>query len=592
MPDNAAHLLELAHKTFCDLSPGEREVLRCAAIGENADLAQWGPPPTEGKKRKPGGGPLRSTVVEWLCTNVRAMRLVHRKGVCIAHATLDTKLDLQSAHVPFFFGLHACRLPSLDANGAHFGVNLYLKHCHLDGRLDIHSTCISGQLLCNGALVLETDGVSIRADGAEIGHGVILSDGFRSVGEVSLAGATINGQLICTGGRFLNPSKIAISADGVTVGGQVIFTSRTRANENAIPFLAVGEVRLLGAKILGQLDCTGGRFLNRNGKALSADNADIGNDVLLPNGFRAMGEVRLMSAKIRGQLDCEGGTFLNPERMALVLQGASVDDAMFLEPKRISGEVCLRNAMVKMSLRMQSKSVAQATLDLRNAKVSELYDNQESWPGPGKLHLDGFVYDDIDHDSPRSAADRLEWLRRMPNRQFLPQPYEQLAKWFQKTGHDSEAKAVRIAKEWSRFKSFGNPFKMLWWLLKFIFVGFGHKPHYAAYWLIGLIVLGSYVYNKSIDLMTPSVSYNFNATEPAEGNAGLQASDYPDLNTLLYSTDVALPIVDLQQERYWMPNSSKPEGRFLWWFNWFEVLFGWFLASMGIAGATGIIRKD
>jgi hypothetical protein len=180
----------------------------------------------------------------------------------------------------------------------------------------------------------------------------------------------------------------------------------------------------------------------------------------------------------------------------------------------------------------------------------------------------------------------------MPSGQFLPQPFEQFAAWLQRTGHDSEAKEVRIAKEWSRFKSFRNPFKMFWWLLKFIFVGFGHKPYYAACWLIGLIVLGSFVYNKNLDLMTPSVSYNFNATEPTEGNAGLQASDYPDLNTLLYSTDVALPIVDLQQERYWMPNSSKPEGRFLWWFNWFEVLFGWFLASMGIAGATGIIRKD
>ncbi|MDO9083163.1 MAG: hypothetical protein Q7U56_07765, partial [Humidesulfovibrio sp.] len=56
--------------------------------------------------------------------------------------------------------------------------------------------------------------------------------------------------------------------------------------------------------------------------------------------------------------------------------------------------------------------------------------------------------------------------------------------------------------------------------------------------------------------------------------------------------DVALPIVDLQQERYWMPNSKTTLGWYLWLFNWFEVLAGWFLASMGIAGATGIIRKD
>lgn len=534
MPDNVARLLKLAEAEFPDLTAPEREVVRCAAKGVEADLAQWGPHSTVGDERKTGGGPLRSGVVTWLCTDERAKRKVHRKGVFIIYATLDAQLDLLRANVPFFFGLHACRLPGLDAQRARFSDNLYLKLCHIEGILNIHSSRIGGQLLCDGALVQGTNGVSVRADEADIGGTAFLSGDFK----------------------------------------------------------AVGEVRLLGAKIRGQLNCKQGVFQNPNDKALNLDSADIENEVLLSEDFHAEGQVRMLGAKIKGQLNCDNGTFLNENGIALNLQGALVSDALFLEPTLINGLICLYNTEVQGTLRMDSTSTVKASLDLRGAKVGILYDSRDSWPEAGMLKLDGFVYGDFFGTSPRNAAERLEWLGRMPNAQFLPQPYEQLAAWFQKSGHDSEAREVRIAKEQKRSEFFINPFKSVWWELKHIVVGHGYKPYLAIYWLLGLIMLGSSVYTLNLDNMTPSVSYNLNATNPVQGSAALQASDYPDLNTLLYSTDVALPIVDLQQEHYWMPNSSKPEGRFLWWFNWAEVLLGWFLASMGIAGATGIIRKD
>jgi len=144
MPDNIPRLLKLAETEFPDLTDPEREVVRCAAKGVEADLAQWGPPTTEGKKRKPGGGPLRSAVVTWLCTDERAKRKIHRIGVRIKHASLGTWLDLENADVPFFFALHSCWLPGLHAQGARFSSNLYLQYCHIDGMLNIHSAHIGG----------------------------------------------------------------------------------------------------------------------------------------------------------------------------------------------------------------------------------------------------------------------------------------------------------------------------------------------------------------------------------------------------------------------------------------------------------------
>lgn len=578
MPDNAERLLLLALETFCDITPGEREVLRCAATGEWADLARWEvPPQPEGAERKPGGGPLRSAVLKWLCADdVRAKKRVHRKGVCILNATLDQPIDFERAEVPFFFGLHSCRLPGLNAPRAKFGDTLSLQRCRIDGTLDLIGAHIGGQFICIGALIVGTEGVAIRADRADIGDNVYLSNGFQ----------------------------------------------------------AVSEVRLLGAKIKGVLYCSGGSFLNRKGSALNAEGADIGGDVSLSDGFWAVGEVSLLGAKIKGQLNCNGGRFLNRKGNALNLECASIGDTLFLEPKPIQGKLVLFNAKIATCLRMTSKSTAASTLDLRGAKVGELIDTPQSWPEAGKLLLDGFQYDDIHNKSPRRATVRIEWLRRMPDDQFLPQPFEQLAGWFQKTGHDSEARDIRVAKEKARMKQWltiwsrtywralwdkchgrtedlekggtktpnpaakpwklflKEPFKRLWWWIKWLTIGYGYKPHYAAVWLIMLISLGSYIYSKNLDLMTTSVSYNFNATEPKKVSASLQSSDYPDLNTLLYSTDVALPIVDLQQERYWMPNSSLPGGNALWWFNRMEVLLGWFFASMGIAGVTGIIKKD
>jgi hypothetical protein len=92
-------------------------------------------------------------------------------------------------------------------------------------------------------------------------------------------------------------------------------------------FEAQGEVDLSGAKIGGQLTCTGGKFWAEP-TALTCYASTVGVDAFLINGFEAHGKVDLAGAKIAGQLDCTGGKFL-AEPTALQCNSITVGEHAF-----------------------------------------------------------------------------------------------------------------------------------------------------------------------------------------------------------------------------------------------------------------------
>jgi hypothetical protein len=64
----------------------------------------------------------------------------------------------------------------------------------------------------------------------------------------------------------------------------------------------------------------------------------------------------------------------------------------------------------------------------------------------------------------------------------------------------------------------------------------------------------------------------------------------------MYSLENSLPFVNLGQKDRWMPDPN-PGGAwrmsaFLRWFRWFQVLLGWLLATLFVAGVTGVVRKE
>ena len=172
---------------------------------------------------------------------------------------------------------------------------------------------------------------SVELQGTRVKRDVILDDGFSSTA-VRLIGADIGGQLSIQRGTLDNRDGIALSADQATIGGGVLLD---------MGFSARGEVSLIGADIGGRLSVRGGTLDNPDGIALSAEQATIRGGVFLDLGFSARGEVSLHGADIRGALNGRRGVFDNASGVALSAERATIQGHVFLDGFQATGQVWL-----------------------------------------------------------------------------------------------------------------------------------------------------------------------------------------------------------------------------------------------------------
>ncbi len=274
----------------------------------------------------------------------------------------------------------------------------------------------------------------LQADRLEVRGDVSLRN-VNATGEVRLLGAKLEGDLDCTKAQFrAGDNGKALSADGLDAEGVIRLCNVE----------ATGEVRLPGVKLRGHLDCIGAQFTAADdGDALYADGLDAKGDVLLRN-VKAVGEVRFLGAKLGGDLDCTG---------ACLFAGGN-GTALDLRSAHVIGTFVFRH--------LKEFKERKGTLDLRGAEIGHIWDEKESWPAPGNLVLDhcrygAFLGEDINDDA------RLKWLGlQYPEGfygDFRPQPWEYCAKVLREMGHRREARLVLIDKEqrhraaaWERMK--------------------------------------------------------------------------------------------------------------------------------------------
>ena len=75
--------------------------------------------------------------------------------------------------------------------------------------------------------------------------------------------------------------------------------------------------------------------------------------------------------------------------------------------------------------------------------------------------------------------------------------------------------------------------------------------------------------------------------------------EYTTFNAYLYSLDLILPLVDLQQDRDWGPIVTADDGVTWTWaraftrfYMWFEILFGWAASLLMVAVLGNLVKKD
>lgn len=505
------------------------------------------------------------------------------------------------------------------------------------GTVSLYGAIIGRELDCKKGKFTNPGWVAFNGDQMQVNGCVFLGDGFEAEGQVRLIGATIGRDFDCTNGKFYIKKKDtaiskgydeALKVPGLQVSGNVYMREG---------FKSTGMVRLAGATINGLFDCTAGLFLNKTNKAtdpnlilaMEATGLEVRGSAWLRGDphdnnkrFRAEGVVSLYGAKIGGDLDCKRGDFINPEGTALCAEMLEVEQHVFLsENFHAEGELRLESSKINGYLWLKNiVSPEKADLNLQFATIGMLNIkdiDKAKWPRRVLLH--GLNYEGIDDKFADNDKILIAWLRRqyvepdkpdVPSGYFRPQPYEQLAKVLNNSGRDKVARKILIAKnDDKKDPNLRIPLKWYqrsWHNFLGILIGYGYNPWRASWIGLVIVLIGWFLFWTGSDscagVITPINRFAYLTDKKRED--GKIAEDYPKFNAFVYSLDVFIPLVDLHQTRYWLPNVDKKEklsifkkvhlplgSRFLRCFFWFQILVGWILTLLLVAGLTGLVRK-
>ncbi|MFB6889023.1 oxidoreductase [Kitasatospora sp. NPDC056327] len=529
--------------TYQDLTGPEQRLWDACATGAEVDLRSGDP----GEDDPVGGaawGPGRTVRAEVITSAllgaggdgpVRALRLTGARvtgRLDLGGLAATGELRLEGCHFEEQVVLRdatlrstalvRCRIPGLDGWLLKVDGNLFFEDSVFDGRLTLTRAHITGELRLSGARITATE---------------LLGTGPRGAGAPA-AGAPAAGPLESEAPDPAGaPGVWALWAGGLVMEGGCFARKG---------FHARGGLRLVGARFGGGLFMERARIDNAGGDALTGDDLTA-STLVLADGFTANGSVRLPGAAIRSRLSFDGA----------VLNGGAAAPA--------AGSVALDGTRLTTGdLHLTPAAVPNGTVDLQDAQTAVLHDNAHSWPADTRL--DGFAYTSLQGPpaGPEAVADRLAWLARLPG--YSPQPYEQLAAWYRRIGHDDDARRVLLEKQRRRRRTLG-PAGRVWGRLLDVTVGYGYRPWQALLWLAGLALLGTLVFRHGV---------------PHEIKRGESVPFSP----LVYTLDLLVPIGGLGQRTAWYWTGPQQ------WFGYSLTAIGWLLTTAVLAGISRTLNRS
>jgi hypothetical protein len=580
-------LVKLALAKFHSLTRAERALLEFADKS-NIGRANFAMAGTSAAPLDPSNDPknaaawphdrdIRAQLIRWMAVDNEATLQVDPNGVRVVGARIVGGLDLDHVRVPFAMTLERCSIPdamslvssefpSLDLSGSYTGP-------------------IEGEnLITHGDLNF---GSAALNQGAELNQGEFSASGF-----VNLQFAKIEGLASFSGGHFrysesnpwwTKPLRMALSLSNSEIKADVGLS---------LGFESDGCVFMPESVIGGDVNGYGGRFINPGNDALDGSGSVIKGGVVLggnPMGF--------------------GGDFTADGIVSFA--NARVGSIFLVEGARFEGKATEHHGFYATGLLAPSEFVWQnvsfengAFADLSGAHIGNLFDEEKSWPAPGNLLIDGLTYDTLGGfssfdpqwkwSSPADASARLRWLGLQNG--FHSQPYRQLAQVLRKNGDEAGATEVLIAQQDARFSN-SNLLGRVWAQFLKITIGYGHKPLRTILWSLAVILTGWLIVTLGARAGV------MRATWPDSPPAS-EVIAYEKLHPLLYSLDVFLPFVNLHQEHYWWPDAERSgdctmfgaklriSGAFLRYYLWSQVIAGWLLSAIFVAGVTGLMRND
>jgi hypothetical protein len=172
------------------------------------------------------------------------------------------------------------------------------------------------------------------------------------------------------------------------------------------------------------------------------------------------------------------------------------------------------------------------------------------------------------------------------------QPYEQLATVYRQAGQANEAREVVLERrrDTRRYGNLTGYRRALNWLLDRS-IQYGYQTWRAV---LALVLL----YGVAVAVFWMAQRHNL-IVPLMETSSGKQAppvtsciSSYPCFYPAGYAIDTVIPIINVHQAAYWGPNGHAAGGQALTVFTWVCTALGWALATLTVAGYTGLVRNS
>jgi hypothetical protein len=349
---------------------------------------------------------------------------------------------------------------------------------------------IGGRVQCSGGKLRSESGSALYADGLQVDRDVHLGVGFEAVsgGEgtaVDLTNAHIGGRLQCSGGKVRSESGSALYADSLQVDRDV----HLGVGFEAVSGGKDAAVYLTNAHIGGRLQCSGGKLRSTSGSAFYADGLQVDQDVFFREGFEAVGTsamsvVRLVGARIAGDLDFSGGKIRNEPDPAL---NADTGAALDTDSSRVGRNFFLRDGF-------EAVGAGEFVVHLGEVRIGGVVEidptlvvNQQH--GSPRFSLSGLTYSGIPLNL--SSVDQWLDLLREDARSYTPQPYQQLAAAYRAAGQDSDVRKILMEqrRHQVRSRALTGSGARAWARLTGLTLGYGYQPWRALIGLLTVLIL-------------------------------------------------------------------------------------------------------
>jgi hypothetical protein len=507
------------------------------------------------------------------------------RGIRLGRARIKGGLDLDQIHAQVPLGIHECvidepvrmaysHLVELDLSGSHL-VSLIASGFRTDGNVflqggfcataagaddavQLWGAHIGGNLALHGAQLTSESGNALNADSLHVAGSLFARNGFRAtcssdLDAVCLLGAHIGGDLSLAGAQLTNHSGRALNGDRLRVGGTLLMDGGFQATGSGDG----GTIWLVVAQIDSNLAMSGAQVTNESGSCLIADGLQVVGDIFLNNGFHGSGTgddgvVRLIGARM-GDLIMVDST-VDGDSLLVNVDRARVKETIFLPATVICPDSATANSHC---------------------------------PHAGRLiDLNDFTYRSMEEPTWQ------QWLHliRCHTTTYRPSPYQQLAAAERAAGHDGNARWILIAQQQdlrARGVIGGRTARFSHWLWGVV-AGYGYRARRTAFALLLSLVLAGALGWWAGHWVTEGGHHAAERTVASGSPAGTPCSTVEQIGL---GIDRGLPLASAGIRARCDLDTASGAGQVFTVVIWLLQALVWALATLALAGYTGLIRK-